>query len=769
VDAAAFANRTGRLETFDRELAPIVERSLGSYGSGGWHADIVEGAAVLFLELFEKDAGTSFTTSGILMGFQREIRDALDKTTDPGDQVTGDKVRVVTEWVSTFTANAAAHRAGVARRTPGRRWVARDDPRVRPAHAVLDGTVMPWGEKFDVDGAKLRWPGDPVGDPKGWIRCRCLTVPEDGGADYAVHDTNSLGGNSMTAAATVPVDDPEVQVTDLAEVDDVADADDVDVMDDIKPVPFYGVLAPVGVESGDGRKFKSLTHRDLPLPLAWQELSSEGHAGSVVVGRIDTIVPGEDGLVRYTGEFRLSSPEADKAISQVADGSVRGVSVDVDDYEVEIDEAAFRAAITENPGRRPVETANARVAGATIVPIPAFPEAFIALGEAPAEYQPKIPAGDDEDLPTDEDIAAVQEEAEAIVASATFAPGTKDGPGWITEPDATSRLRKYWVKGAGALKIKWGVDGDFDRCRMQLGKYVNPAFLNGTCANLHKVATGVWPGRQNGRFDTELEGEAAPSMSLVASGAPQTLEASWFRDPKLDGPTPLTITEDGRVYGHLATFDTCHIGVQGKCQTPPHSATGYAYFQTGLVETNEGDVPVGRITMGTGHAGLRLRTAAAMAHYDNTGTAVANVAAGEDAYGIWVAGAMRDRVTEEQRKELKASALSGDWRERGGSFELVGALAVNVAGFPIPRIGQGATAGRQISLVASGIVEQVSEYRPSVQAQQQANLVAAVADELEHRQEQKLAAAARTARLAAVREASASIRTMRLQALRQLE
>lgn len=767
MDAAAFANRTGRLETFDREIAPIVEAGLARYGSSSWTADIIEGAAVLFLELFEKDAGTQYATMGILQRFEADMREHLAKTTDPGGVVTAAKVQVVTEWVSTFAANSAAHRAGIARRTRGRRWVARDDARVRPSHVAMDGTVEAWGTKFDVDGAKLLFPGDPSGDPKNWIRCRCLVVPVEDGDDYAVHE--SPGGNSMTAAATAPVKetDPDGD-PDIGDRLGVADDEDVDVMDDIKPVPFYGVLAPVGVESGDGRKFKSLTNRELPLPLGWQEKSSEGHAGSVVVGRIDTITPGEDGLVRYTGEFRIS-PEADKVVSYITDGSVRGVSVDVDDYEVEIDEAAFRAAITENPGRRPVETANARVAGATVVPIPAFPEAFIALGEAPAEYKPKIAAGDDDEIPTDEDIAAVQEEAEAIVASAAFAPGTKDGPGWITEPKATSRLRKYWTQGEGALKINWGVDGDFNRCRMQLGKYVNPAYLNGTCANLHKVATATWPGRQNGRFETELEGEAAPSMTLVASAAPAQLDAAWFRDPKLDGPTPLTITEDGRVYGHLATFDTCHIGVQGKCQTPPHSATGYAYFHTGLIETTEGDIPVGRITMGTGHAALRLRSAAAMAHYDNTGTNVASVAAGEDAYGIWVAGAVRGRVTDEQRQELKASALSGDWREMRGSFELVGALAVNVAGFPIPRIGQGASEGRQVSLVASGIVQQENEYRPSVQAQQQANLVAAVADELEFRQEQKLAAETRAARLAAVREQAAPIRAMRLQSLRQLD
>src|SRR5690606_6318116 len=39
----------------------------------------------------------------------------------------------------------------------------------------------------------------------------------------------------------------------------------------------------------------------------------------------------------------------------------------------------------------------------------------------------------------------------------TFAPGTKDGPGWVTHPKPTARIRRYWVTGKGAAKIRWGV------------------------------------------------------------------------------------------------------------------------------------------------------------------------------------------------------------------------------------------------------------------------------------------------------------------------
>lgn len=53
---------------------------------------------------------------------------------------------------------------------------------------------------------------------------------------------------------------------------------------------------------------------------------------------------------------------------------------------------------------------------------------------------------------------------------------------------------EYWAHGAGAPKINWGHDGDFDRCVVELGKYVGPDKVKGLCSNLHVRATGARPG-----------------------------------------------------------------------------------------------------------------------------------------------------------------------------------------------------------------------------------------------------------------------------------
>ena len=193
--------------------------------------------------------------------------------------------------------------------------------------------------------------------------------------------------------------------------------------------------------------------------------------------------------------------------------------------------------------------------------------------------------------------------------------------------------------------------------------------------------------------------------ALTAAAIPTAPPEAWFGDPQLTGPTALVVEDSGRVYGHIAVWGTCHIGQVGKCVEPPASPSNYAYFRTGVLQTAEGtSVAVGHLTMGTGHAGPRDSANAAAEHYDNTGTVFSDVAAGEDSHGIWVAGALRPGITAEQVRVARSAPISGDWRMIRGSLELVGALAVNVPGFPVPRPRGLLASGEVRSLQASGVV-----------------------------------------------------------------
>ena len=197
-----------------------------------------------------------------------------------------------------------------------------------------------------------------------------------------------------------------------------------------------------------------------------------------------------------------------------------------------------------------------------------------------------------------------------------------------------------------------------------------------------------------------LDASALVACGIVAGAIPVTPPTEWFSNPKLNKPTGLTVTDEGQVFGHIAAWHVDHIGMAFGTR-PPRSKSGYAYFHTGVCRTEDGnDMPVGQLTLAGGHASLEASAHEAVRHYDDTASAVADVHAGEDAYGIWVAGALRPGTTPEQIRSLRASAPSGDWRPIKGALELVAVCQVNVPGFPIARAR--VASGQVMALVAAG-------------------------------------------------------------------
>ena len=232
-----------------------------------------------------------------------------------------------------------------------------------------------------------------------------------------------------------------------------------------------------------------------------------------------------------------------------------------------------------------------------------------------------------------------------------------------------------------------------------------PAFQQCTISIVGDQENNMIP--EDGVYEEQVD-STTPAEPITASGflateIPVTPPAEWFANPKLTGPTPLTVDDSGRVFGHIAAWHVNHIGLPNNTK-PPRSRSGYSYFHTGVVRTDAGkDVPVGQLTLAGGHASLHASAQAAAKHYDDTASAIADVHAGEDQYGIWVAGSLRPDASERQIRALRASAPSGDWRPVGGSLELVAVCQVNVPGFPIARALM--ASGQVVALVAAGAHE----------------------------------------------------------------
>jgi hypothetical protein len=218
------------------------------------------------------------------------------------------------------------------------------------------------------------------------------------------------------------------------------------------------------------------------------------------------------------------------------------------------------------------------------------------------------------------------------------------------------------------------------------------------------------------------EAEAAAiahELALVASvGTLNTRPfVADFDMPALSGPTPITFDWDrGVVFGHIATWQTCHVGYSDVCVTAPHDESGYAWFNRFPVETHDGStVWAGRITVGGRHAGLELAASATMATYD-TKTVAAHVRAYEDEHGIVVAGVINPDLTESERQTLNRRRVSGDWRETPAGLSLVEVLALSPGprahsepGFPVP--GTFSRSGRQVALTAAlGPVEDIGHF-----------------------------------------------------------
>lgn len=205
----------------------------------------------------------------------------------------------------------------------------------------------------------------------------------------------------------------------------------------------------------------------------------------------------------------------------------------------------------------------------------------------------------------------------------------------------------------------------------------------------------------------EFTGEReSRDAALVASAAeafrPRVYAASMFADPQLSGPTlPTMDPETGHIFGHLACFGACHRSIQSECVVAPRSRTGYSMFHTSpAVRLDDGtSLPVGRLTVGSGHAPDHVSGQVAAAHYDTAGTCFALVRVGEDQHGIWFSGVAAPWASAEQIEMGLSAPLSGDWRDFGQGLELVAALAVNTPGFAVR--GREGDMGQPLALVAS--------------------------------------------------------------------
>lgn len=213
-----------------------------------------------------------------------------------------------------------------------------------------------------------------------------------------------------------------------------------------------------------------------------------------------------------------------------------------------------------------------------------------------------------------------------------------------------------------------------------------------------------------------MEHAGVTTPDIQAAGILDAPPAEWFTDPGFgeDGTDerlvyddrngqygcPLTVTADGRVFGHLALWKTCHTGYRDSCVSPPRGADMSPFHQCRVNTADGATLAVGPLVVDEGHAPVAWSTDRVTRHYADTTLAAAYVVAGEDRHGIWVAGALSPRATPEMVETLKRHSLSGDWRSQGGRMGLYAAVSVNSPGFPIPQVL--VAAGEPVGMITFG-------------------------------------------------------------------
>lgn len=800
LDRAEFAAQRRKLLTSnDRLLLPAVKRALNDYGFGIWWEPALDAAERVFRRVVRQESGITVHSHlpEALAAFRMEMAGSLSRTSPP----TPGTAATLARWLSTAAVNAATVFATEANKDEvlGKEWVSMHDDDVRDTHQEADGQVVPVFDKFRVNGVLVDYPGQPVGEPALWINCRCTARPTKLG-DAMTASTE------FVAEAVEPEDDEEYEFNPVPwhgvlAPEGVTSGDKRRFSADA--LSWRDLPLPLSWQRVSDEKHKGSVvvgqitdvWRDGNLVHGkgfWDQSAEADEAFRMVVDGmlrgvsvdVDDVTmefqaedgapvdPDQDGIATFTqgricGATLVAIPAFQEAFVKVGepviaagsdkpwDGSASrftpeqykrscvlhkcaGLSKDCHSLPIREPSGALNRSAVHS-ATAALSGARGGVKGASASQIAAAKSAlrgaYRQLGEKPPD-------------------SLEIEDPEAFGR----------GPGWVTNPAATRRLWNYWVHGPGAAKIRWGEPRDFYRCREQVGEEIGESdpkklrYINQICAQWHHDAIGLWPGQEDAHSGHVHSGQECTEDScrgpalLLASATTATRRADFFTDPHLLLASPLVVTDEGRVLGHLATWGTCHIGIGNACVTPPRSSTSYAYFHTGAVDLDDGNsIPVGHITLGAGHADRFAGYQAAVAHYDDTTSCVADVVAGEDEHGIWLSGQVRPGVTDEQVAVLRAAALSGDWRPIGSGLELVAALCVNVPGFPIPRVELGLAGGNQVSLVAAGVVPPVSN-NSSVPLRHQ--LATAVVDEMERR--------ARVRRMATLRSETNRERIARL-------
>lgn len=382
---------------------------------------------------------------------------------------------------------------------------------------------------------------------------------------------------------------------------------------------FRNPITVQGVESEDSRLFVEFTWRDLPLSFRWVQQDTGGHRNAQAVGVLETISEATpDDLAQFAPDLPTGGVLL-MGEGEYADGVAAA------------GEAAALAAM-----------------GAQF--ISADPGGIV-------EYHWEILDQDGNTVdPVDIDIAY-----EKVYYGS---PDAADLREWLGTLRERTVFDQYQI---GAITQ---VDTPcWPQCRLAL---TNPA----------APGMPVPPAGQQGldaRDHTDpAVAKARQVLRLLAAG-PVQRPAGWYQKQTLDRYTPLTVTDDGQLIGHLAPWNACHRGFTSKCVMVPYQTEFPDFHVGGEVALDDGTrMKIGVLTHFGGHFGsIADYTRAA----EDPQAQLGSVRLYADRWGIQACGGVHPDVPAAQVNRAMASQPSGDWRLKNGKYTLHAAALVNSPGY----------------------------------------------------------------------------------------
>ena len=529
-----------------------------------------------------------------------------------------------------------------------RRWQSAEDARTRPTHVAADGQTVPLNQPFTVGNASLDFPGDPSGPPEEVINCRCTTITV---IDVAALNLSESTDTLTLNAAAYQIEEP-VMPWSIVEGDERCDAGEFAVVKDADNELEGCHATREAAEEQLAALYASEADDDFAAtPAALSGRNTVPWSGVLVVEG----VPTGDGRQFASGSLTWpavgETTSLEIPLGWMYERAHGGMSTDKVALVGRIDTITRKGNELHGTGLIDLDSHWGR-------------EAARLMG---TRDDPGFLAGVSIDADDPKDPAGLSVEY-VFPDSCALEEGGDDEE---LPSELACMMPEMAIYHSGRIRAATLVD--------------IPAYVEARLYLDEPVPEGA-----------QVDAEAV-DLPVVASSYVMTIPdlppVEWFDEPN-DEPDigAITITDEGRMFGYLAPKHVAHRGIRDKRVTVPMGNVDYGIWMNRVTLADDGRggfarLATGPITMDCGHAvsSPRVVGAARREHYDNSCSIVATVRVGENARGVWIAGAVLPDVTPDQVRRMMACQLSGDWgphREKPGKRELAGALLVPVPGFP---------------------------------------------------------------------------------------